>query len=340
MGYYPTPATVAERVRKLVSFSDPGSKYASLRSAEAPVQNILDPCCGEGLALESLTRGTQAETHGIELDGERAKEAKSRLRQVLHAGYEQVEISPGGMSLLFLNPPYDDNEGERKELVFLRDLIETLAPSGVLVYIIPQARLSKEVAMVLASNLTQIRVWRFPDPEFEAFGQIVVLGKKTEWPMENPYQAGQLHEMKTRTLDPLPASSSWPIYAVPATGKPVLRLRTVRPEELVALAQSSPILTRVRDLIEPASLNAVGQPPTRLHVGHLGLLLAAGRLNGAVGEGAARHIVVGKPEKHIVKSRETEEDKDGATVEVEKRLETFRVVIKMLLPSGEIRRLT
>ncbi|MBI5446326.1 MAG: hypothetical protein HY900_34570, partial [Deltaproteobacteria bacterium] len=192
----------------------------------------------------------------------------------------------------------------------------------------------------LASNFTQVRVWRFPDPEFEAFGQIVVIGKKTEWSMDQSYEASHLAALRDQTLDPLPSDPSWMKYLAPVAGDAGVRLRTMKPEEIVDLAKRSPLLARVHDLTEPTTLGAVGQPPIRLHVGHLGLLLAAGRLNGRVGEGDARHLVVGKPEKHIVKSHETEEDKDGGTVDVEKRLETFRVVIKMLLPTGEIRRLT
>lgn len=324
MGYYPTPLAVVEILRKIVTFPAEGT-------------HVLDPCCGEGLALEALTKGTKALTHGIELDGERGNEAKKRLRHAVGAGYEEVEISPGSMGLLFLNPPYDDNEGERKEFVFLRDLIETLAPSGILVYIIPQARLSREVATLLASNLTQIRVNRFPDPDYEAFGQIVVVGKKSDWPIESPQQAGVLAAMREKTLPPLAAE--WPYYSVPVVQNAILRVRSIRPEDLVKLARTSPLEGRVRDLTLPAALGEVGRPPTRLHVGHLGLLLSAGRLNGRVGNGADRHIVVGKPEKQIVETTEMEEDQEGQPVKVERRLETFKVTIKMLLPSGEIRRL-
>ena len=326
MGYYPTPTGVVELIRKFLHFPD-------------GAVNAFDPCCGEGLALEALCRGTKAITYGIELDGERAGEAKRRLKHLVHAGTEQVEVSPGSMGLLFLNPPYDDGEGERKELTFLRDTIDALAPGGTLVYIIPQVRLSKVVAAVLGANFTQIRVYRFPDPDFEAFGQVVLFGRKTDWPTENPYEVERIAGLKEKTLDPLPTNLSWPSYAVPQTGNALLRVRTARPEDLLKMAARSPLLGRIQDLVEPPTLGAVGQPPTRLHVGHLGLLLSAGKLNGPVGEGADRHIVVGKPEKQIVESTEMEEDAKGNPVKVEKRLETFKVTIKMLLPTGEIRRL-
>jgi len=329
MGYYPTPLAVVDLIRKQIAFTD-------------HAVNVLDPCCGEGLALESLTRGTKAVTYGIELDGARAAEAKPRLRHVVRAAYEQTEISRESMALLYLNPPYDDNEGERKELTFLRDLLDSLIAGGLLVYIIPQSRLSSDIAELLASNFTQIRSYRFPDPEFAAFGQIVVLAKKSLWPTNDAALARELAKRGASdvAVPPLPESVPWPPYSLPPTQNAIVQVRAAKPDDLVAMAKSSALWTRVKDLVEPVRLDGVGQPPAPLHVGHLGLLLSAGCLNGLVGEGPSRHIVVGKPVKYIVESKELEVDGEGGDVEVTKRLETFRVTIKILQPSGELRKLT
>jgi len=51
-----------------------------------------------------------------------------------------------------------------------------LVPGGVLVYIIPQSRVSKGVARLLASRFEHIKVFRFPDPEYDDFRQVVVFG--------------------------------------------------------------------------------------------------------------------------------------------------------------------
>ena len=53
-----------------------------------------------------------------------------------------------------------------------------LIPGGVLVYIIPQNRLDKAIARLLASRFEHIHVLRFPDPEYGDFRQIVVFGVK------------------------------------------------------------------------------------------------------------------------------------------------------------------
>lgn len=115
MGYYPTPLSVAERIKTFLSF---------------PAENVnfLDPCCGEGAALKNVMEGANATTYGIELDDYRAKQAKDTLGHVLQCGYEDVRISNNAYGCLFLNPPYDwqdssllDESGhERTEKAFLR----------------------------------------------------------------------------------------------------------------------------------------------------------------------------------------------------------------------------
>ena len=327
MGFYATPPSVVELLKPLVTFPSYGGTTCA-----------LDPCCGEGVALESFCVGKNVETFGIELDGARAKEAKNRLKHVVHASFDHVDVSPEGFGLLFLNPPYDDEEGERKELIFLRGTMDCLVATGVLVYIIPQKRLTRPIAELLASNFTELNVYRFPDGEFDRFGQIVVLGRRNLWPLDTPGQVERLLKYRTEEVPPLKADLVGRYY-VPASSGAMIREREVEPLELLKLVKDSPLIPRLQDLLEPRALAEVSRPPTRLHVGHLGLLLAAGRLNGVVGEGRNRHIVAGKPVKHIVETSDVETDAEGNEQEVQKRLETFRVTIKLLLPNGELKKL-
>jgi hypothetical protein len=146
--------------------------------------------------------------------------------------------------------------------------------------------------------------------------------------------------MKFRTEDVPPLKSGLKDrYPIPHSSGAMIREREVQPEELLKLVKGSPLIPRLQDLLEPQAVSEVTQPPTRLHVGHLGLLLAAGRLNGVVGEGRDRHIVAGKPVKHVMETTEVETDAEGNEQEVQKRLETFRVTIKVMLPNGELKKL-
>ena len=70
MGYYPTPIPVVDRIRTFIKYPEENV-------------NILDPCCGEGLALKKLVDGINAKTYGIELDEYRAEQAKERIYRCL-----------------------------------------------------------------------------------------------------------------------------------------------------------------------------------------------------------------------------------------------------------------
>ncbi len=92
MGYYPTPPGVVKQIRKCFSF--PREPFTA-----------LDPCCGEGIALEQLVGGGQAITYGVELDQHRAESAQVHVhvQNVLKCGIEETRIAHQSCSLLFLN---------------------------------------------------------------------------------------------------------------------------------------------------------------------------------------------------------------------------------------------
>jgi len=118
MGYYAPPITIVEMIKSFLNF--PEDKTIS----------IFDPCCGEGIAIEYLSKNINSKTYGIELDEYRADEAKNRLNHIIKGDYKQTRISNNVFSVLYLNPPYDYEEGFRKEYIFLQDNIKYLKPDG------------------------------------------------------------------------------------------------------------------------------------------------------------------------------------------------------------------
>jgi hypothetical protein len=64
MGYYPLPVSEAVRLRALLSFSSSAS--------------VVDPCVGQGTALEIITQGADVRRYGVELDAERALPSLNR----------------------------------------------------------------------------------------------------------------------------------------------------------------------------------------------------------------------------------------------------------------------
>jgi len=327
LGYYPTPPAVVDTMRSFLGF--PGGGFSA-----------LDPCCGEGRALARLTAGTRALTYGIELHAERARAAARALGRVLSSGYEDAWLSHGSASILFLNPPYDqdlrDDDGRalRTERRFLRDTHPYLIPGGVLLYLIPQRRLDPPTTRLLSSWFERITLYRFPDPEYRAFQQIVIFGVRKAHAALDDGEQGRLDRLWSGELPPLPLAEA-PSYRVPPT-PPIPLFRSSRPDPwlLAEEVSQSPAWRELWDSQPRLNGRPRGRPPLPLHRGHLGLLLAAGELDGLIGEGTERHLVRGLVRKDQLSWTEEE---DTRTVEHTK--EVFRIRVKLLFPDGTLRTL-
>ncbi len=329
MGHYPTPARVVELIRNYLSF--PTGPFSA-----------LDPCCGEGNALAGLVAGTNAVTYGVELDHQRAEKSKIRLNHTLRCGIEETRIQHRSCSLLLLNPPYDeltleeeaDTKTERQERAFLRMTVPYLIPGGVLVYIIPQNRLDKAIARLLASRFERIRVFRFPDPEYEDFRQIVVFGIRKTSNMLDEREALKLQRVPKMDLAPLADNAEIHYPILPSAPLTVFRSTIIDPEELEKRMAQSPLWKRFAALTTRTEIR-MPRPPLPLHSGHLGLLLAAGKLDGIVGTGNERHLVKGSVRKITTVLQEVK----GEVLE-ERELDRYVVSIKVLNQCGDIRELT
>ncbi len=330
MGYYPTPVSVVERIKSFIQIPN----YSV---------TLLDPCAGESLALNKLAEGLQATTYGIELDNYRAQEAKTRIQNVLHCGFEEARISNRAFSCLFLNPPYDfesvEKEEEissRKEKWFLQGTIQYLQPKGLLIYIIPQYSLSRSIAKILSYRFENFRVCRFPDGEFEAFRQIVLFATRKGQNSSDEDMQAELELVPKKDLAELPFMEE-PVYKLPSA-IPIQLFRSSRidPEELKKELKESALWGKFSDMANIKPLE-IKRPPLPLHTGHIGLLLASGMLDGVVGEPGSldRHIVRGVVEKITISYEEQPSDE----VIEEHQLEQFRVSIKLLKQNGDIVRL-
>jgi len=328
MGYYPTPLSVAKRIRTFLGF--PSDNV-----------NILDPCCGEGTVLKNFVDGTNVTTYGIELDEYRAKQAKEVFDHVLHCGYEDARISNKAYGCLFLNPPYDwqstnllDEHGqERTENVFLKGTVRYLMPDGVLVYVVQQQRITGDVAKNLSYRFENFNTYRFQDGEYEQFKQIVLFGRKKRKNLLDNNSLGMLNAIPYTQLEEIPHLEE-PIYELPASPQVKLFRSTLIDEAELEKELISSALWEKIGRNGNNGKNGLGRPPLPLHTGHLGLLLASGCLDGKVGEGEDRHIVRGKVEKII----HTEQEYQGDVL-IEREVERYRVSIKVLTQDGEIKNL-
>lgn len=324
-GYFPTPPRVAEAIaRHLAPEAKGGGR----------VVRLLDPCAGAGEAAETLAHGLAAESFGIEVNEERAVGAGTRLDRVLATSAFSVRLAHGAFSCLFLNPPYDDDEERRRlEHAFLTSLTRTLCPGGVLVFVIPQRRLAVS-ARYLAAHYGDFRAYRFPDPEYAAFRQLILFAARKSAATSDRAAQARLEAWSGGELPPLPD--------VPTT--PPLRVPMVSGGEILfAPMVFDPLLARVEarrcgawtqpqvvEQLWPTEERLV-RPLMPLRRGHLALLIAAGFLDNVVlAQDGHRVLVKGRIRKDLVPV-----EAGDADTEVER--EVLRTTITVLdLSTGAI----
>lgn len=171
LGYYPTPE---QTLSHLVTW---------LRTDGEGLRRYLDPCCGKGEALAAITIAhNPAESYGIELSDVRAETAAKCLTHVLPAGYENAVLTDETFSLVLLNPPYDGEGttggGVRLEETFLLNTTARLVSGGVLIYLIPHARLSEKIARHLAGWYAELQCFKLPQAEYGVFKQVILFGTR------------------------------------------------------------------------------------------------------------------------------------------------------------------
>ena len=317
MGYYPTPPLVVSLISGILVSNHPGTI------------RILDPCAGEGHALKEIGEFLQCESYGIELDTDRGRIAKQNLTQCLITDYENTRISNQAFSILYLNPPYDwvirndeVSASERYERTFLRNTIRYLIPGGVLVYLIPQSRLDKAIAKILAYRFGDIRVFRFPDEEYEAFKQVVIFGVLKRKPETDEGLIRYLTDVGQRQAIIPSIENANCEYTVPPS--PTIKnflFRTIQidPEELETEVNRHGLKGKINRIVSPLSLSEKIKPIMPLRHGHLAQLLACGMMNGVVFDkdggnplvvkGITRKVVETRTEHEGGKEKITETDK-------------------------------
>ncbi len=296
-GFYPTPPSI---VSFLISRLEPCAGVTA-----------LDPCCGTGDALARICGVIQARGYGIELEAERAREARTKLGEVRTG--DALRHEARGFSLLYLNPPYDTDAGERLERRFLAQYASSLLERGLLVLIVPESVLPA-CRDLLEHHFFNLGVWRFPPEDYAAYRQVIVTGFKRS----DRHAPGILPEVSV--LEAMPR------LALRAGHDPLVRRHRVTEAEQLSEAASSPLWDDLWQKTAPV-LSAF-RPLHAVREGHLALLVAAGMLNGVVVEGGGRRLLV----RGLTEKTTTIEEGEDRTVE---REQFVGAVVALDLDSGE-----
>lgn len=331
-GYFPTDSDTTARILGALQVADRGRV------------RILDPCCGEGVALAetahhlSQDRADPVESYGIEYDKERAWHAKEILTKAIHADANDCMVGNGAFGLLWLNPPYGNVVSDkmmgrpergpnRLEKLFFQRYIGNLLPGGVLVLIIPGYTVDAEFAEWISRHFKDVRIYAAPEQQFK---QAVILGIK-RGPRESTKgaaaAAAAMLQAVESGLEEFPAQWRELPYTVPASPASELTFFSVRldPDQLEAEIHATSCLWDGFERRFNGGQTPIRSPLRQPSPWHLALALAAGAVSGLVtGRDGRRFVVRGMTYKDKRWREEFEERPDGGFVE--KRIATDRFV--------------
>jgi predicted RNA methylase len=329
-------------VAKLGFFAAPPEAVAALLShLEAPdpgASTVMDPCAGEGRALEALASGLGIPRKGryaVELDPERAREAAEHAgARTLHADFRTVRGSPGSFSLSYVNPPFDDElgGGRREEASFLARACPMATAGGVVVLVLPDRvlRSSGEVQACCGAWLDDLAVYRFPEAH-RPYDEVVVIGHRRKLPTKPTLGWHEWCRLVDAAGDLGTDDRRW---TLPPGREPKVWLKTGHTEaELMEAIRTS----RLQDLLRAEHDAPPPSPPLPLHAGHVSLLLAGGLLDGLVRPPGEEPFVVrgtAVKEQYLDASKcsTTEDDKGNTT---EKTVFAERIILHVRTASAD-----
>ena len=310
-GFYPTPATVVDIIKTWIGERMPGPR------------RLLDPCCGTGEPAAQIAAAAGCEAYGVEINTDRAKTAKNLLSKVVAGNLFSVRARPASFSILYLNPPYDfDAEDGRTELSFLKHTLPYLTTRGLLLFVLPQKRITTRIARVLSAYFEDLKVRKFLADEFQAFGQIVIVGlKKARAEINGDVLAGltQIHFMDLPGMHRKEFS-----FTVPAVDKDFfIRSSEFGPGELTEELKTSPLWKEpaLGLIAEEEQIRPAIQPLMPPRKAHLAMLIAAGLINNQILEANGRRLLIKGTAKKVI-DRFEEETERGIKITERERIVT------------------
>ncbi len=329
LGYFPLSQDAASQIRRLLVFPE----------SQTPV---LDPCIGDGGAFTTITEAPNAIRYGIELDAYRAEQARGLVQEVVQGNAFDGYCPAETVSCLYLNPPYDYEYGEgrnlRFEQLFLDHVYRWLTPGGILILVVPGDRLHT-CDKVLAVQFKDKKAYRLSQPESAKYKQVVLFGarrtrrERDQLKDVDVERARALLSDMRRRWQQLPVLPERPnaVYPVPEGGPLQLEHRGLPLDEMEDLLAKSPAWRRAEQVIFAPPNKIEGRPLTPLHAGHVALCAVSGMLDGVFGSAENRHVAAWRSVKKVDRSEEVEPD--GTIIQRER--ERFSQELTLLYASGK-----
>ena len=320
-GFYPAPV---EAVALAASYLAPPD--------DKPF-TILDPCAGRGSAigrLANLLGCPKQHTYVIELDEARSATCRDHLGEAAHvvgpSSFFGAAITPKSFSLVWCNPPFDDEigGGNRVEGQFLARATQLLVSGGVIVLVCPESTAERyDIRSQLLGWYTLLTVLPFPE-DCRQFNEVIVLGKKLPQ-RRSHYGLSWQNEQAEEGF----------VYVLPrAKGPRRFEKIALTEAEMARGLATSPL----RRQLQPPAAVPLPQPPLSLGTGHLALLLSAGHLDGVVNPyGEPPHVVRGTARKKQYLSGQEEISNDDGSVTTKTTIsEKIVLSVRCVGPDGKI----
>lgn len=321
---------------------------ASLFAPSAQGGRLLDPCAGEGRALQHLADAWALRPFANELDTARATACRHLFgpAQTVHGDLYQLRATTGTFTAVWCNPPYVwDKTGDekRREFGMLKHAWKWLQADGWMLWCVYAHHITSDAAAYLASRAAQVDLWRLPGLHLGEYVHVVAVaragrpdGDPDRRALELVQQArrGDLPELTVRGAPrytfptPLPRKS---FLFAPKVITPDVALQAIR-ESGAHLGQG------FAALLEPPVTAEEMRPVVRPRGRQLALILAAGMFNGLVLDTDAGRAAVRSTVDSAEALVEAEGDPDAADEETAREVYHTcpRVTITLLSESGDV----
>jgi len=188
----------------------------------------------------------------------------------------------------------------------------------------------------LTGKFSELGLYAFPDPEFQVFKQVVIVGRRSPGKdnAETRHRVMQLGSMSASdAYEALPKTNEISPGSLVLPPSPEMRLHwsSERLDTIKAagIVRKSPAWKDLEALTAAKTLNDL-RPLAPLRHGHLAMLLAGGMMDGEVEANGRRLIIKGSVRKRVDSQVETTE-----THVVETHTERFEIVIRAIDPEKQ-----
>ncbi|HMN11510.1 MAG TPA: DUF6094 domain-containing protein [Bellilinea sp.] len=308
---------------------------------------LLDPCAGEGEALQHLAEAWKLQPYANELDTDRAAacQALFGLTQAVQGDLYTLRASLGSFPAIWLNPPYTwemtGSDDKRRELAMLKHSWKWLQAGGWMLWTVYGHHVTPDAAAWLAKRCQLVDVWRLPGLHLGEYVHVVVVAHEGAPPNE-PAQFAQRILQDAATPRELTMQDT-PLYTFPqprTIRRFVFAPQVMTPQLALQAVQTdgAQFGASFQRLLEPPPPVETVRPVVRPRGGQLALVLAAGLFNGIVvqteeGRAAVRSTV--EPVEQLVDGGDIDES-DETTTDREVYRTRPQVTITLLNEQGEV----